>query len=324
MQTVSSRVLALASAMLAASAVPGIAQEKQPYPVKTVTMVMQSSPGSGGDLFLRGVAQHLSKYVDANFAVENVTGGSGAKAMAFTAKAPADGSTLMGVSPTYINTSIISKPPVTYSDLQPVVRLFLDPVIVVVKGDSRFKTLADVVAEAKAKPMGVKVAVGEPGGLEGQTMVELMNKTGTKVAVISHDGGGDALLSVLNGTADLGIGEVAELKGQLDSGELRPIATYSEARINGYPDLPTAREQGIDMVIRKFRGIIAQKDISPEAVKALEAAVPKLLEDKEFKEWYSQGSLIPAFQPHEEFTKFINDFGASQKEYFIANKVITQ
>ncbi len=318
------QVVALSSAVLALSVPPGWAQEKQAYPVKNVTMVMQSSPGSGGDLFLRGVSLHLSKYIDANFAVENITGGSGAKAMAFTAKAPADGGMLMGVSPTYINTSIISKPPVGFSDLQPVVRLFLDPVIVVVKGDSRFKTLADVVAEAKTKPMGIKVAVGEPGGLEGQTMVELMQKTGTKVAVISHDGGGDALLSVLNGTADLGIGEVAELKGQLDSGELRPIATYSDERINGYPDLPTAREQGIDMVIRKFRGIIAQKDISPEAVKALEAAVPKLLEDKEFKAWYQQGSLIPAFQPREEFTKFINDFAAAQKDYFIANKVITQ
>lgn len=324
MQKLNWHVLALSSVMLAATAAPGIAQDKQAYPTKNVTMVMQSSPGSGGDLFLRGVAQHLSKYVDANFAVENVTGGSGAKAMAFTAKAPADGGTLMGVSPTYINTSIISKPAVGYADLQPVVRLFLDPVIVVVRGDSRFKTLTDVVEEAKKKPMGVKVAVGEPGGLEGQTMVELMSKTGTKVAVISHDGGGDALLSILNGTADLGIGEVAELKGQLDSGELRPIATYSEARINGYPDLPTAREQGIDMVIRKFRGIVAQKDISPEAMKALEAAVPKLLEDKEFKAWYQQGSLIPAFQPHEEFTKFINDFGTSQREYFIANKVISQ
>jgi putative tricarboxylic transport membrane protein len=303
-------------------ATPALAQDKIKYPVKTTTMIMQSSPGSGGDLFLRGVAQTANKYLDSNFAVENVTGGSGAKAMAVTARGPGDGGVLMGVSPTYVNTSLISKPPVTYSDLQPVVRLFLDSVIVFVKSDSRFKSLTDVVAEAKKKPNSVRVAVGEPGGLETQTMVELMAKTGTKVNVISHDGGGDALLSVLNGTGDLGIGEAAELKGQLDAGAIRPIVTYSEERIAGFPDLPTAREQGIDMVVRKFRGIIGPKNISPEAVKAWEAAVPKMLEDPDFKAWYTAGSLIPAFQKHEEFTKFINDFGSEQKKYFLANNII--
>ncbi len=159
MKHVSTELAALSSFAMLALTLPTHAEDRIPYPVKTVTMVMQSSPGSGGDLFLREVANTANKYLDGNFAVENVTGGSGAKAMAFTNKAPGDGSVLMGVSPTYVNTSIISKPPVVYGDLQPIVRLFLDSVIVFVKSDSRFKSLTDVVNEAKKSPMG-----GEGGG----------------------------------------------------------------------------------------------------------------------------------------------------------------
>ncbi|MCJ8144015.1 tripartite tricarboxylate transporter substrate binding protein [Ancylobacter sp. A5.8] len=313
---------ALASFAAVAMNGAALAQDKIPYPVSTSTMVMQSSPGSGGDLFLRAVADAANRHIAANFAVENVTGGSGAKAMALLGKSRGDGSMLMGVSPTYVNTSLLSKPPVGYSDLQPIVRLFLDSVIVVVREDSPYKTLKDVVEAAKKAPNSVKVAVGEPGGLETQTMIELMQKTGTTITVISHDGGGDALLSVLNGTADFAIGEAAELRGQLDARQIRPIAAYTEKRINGFPDLPTAREQGIDMVVQKFRGIIGPRNVSPEVIKAWEDAVPKMLADPAFKKWYEEGALIPAFQNHTDFEAFINNFGTQQKEFFLANNLI--
>ncbi|MCK0207425.1 tripartite tricarboxylate transporter substrate binding protein [Starkeya koreensis] len=313
---------ALASLAAVAAAGPALAADKIAYPVTTGTMIMQSSPGSGGDLFLRAVADAANRQIGANFAVENVTGGSGAKAMALLGKSPGDGSMLMGVSPTYVNTSLLSKPPVSYTDLQPIVRLFLDSVIVVVREDSPYKTLKDVIEAAKKAPHSVKVAVGEPGGLETQTMIELMQKTGTQLTVISHDGGGDALLSVLNGTGDMAIGEAAELKSQLDAKQIRPIAAYTEARIATFPDLPTAREQGIDMVVQKFRGIIGPKNVSPEVIKAWEAAVPKMLNDPAFKKWYEEGALIPAFQPHDQFEAFIDNFGAKQKQFFLDNNMI--
>jgi len=316
------KMTALASFAVVTMHGSALAQDKIQYPVDSSTMIMQSSPGSGGDLFMRAVAEVASRYIDANFVVENVTGGSGAKAMALLGKSEGDGGMLMGVSPTYINTSILSKPPVGYDDLQPIARLFLDSVILVVRYDSPYKTLTDLIADAKKHPNQVKVAVGEPGGLETQTMIELMHKTGTKLTVISHDGGGDALLGVLNGTAAMAIGEAAELKGQLDAKQIRPIASYSEERVVGFPDLPTAREQGIDMVVQKFRGIIGPKDTSPEVIKAWEEAIPKMLKDPVFKKWYEDGSLIPAFQKHEDFAAFIDNFGKQQREFFIANKLI--
>src|SRR5688572_15762538 len=88
-----------------------------PYPHKVVTLVTHSSPGGGSDVFLRELSKHLSKYIDATFVVENAQGGSGAKAMARTAAAPADGSVFYATTPTYIYTSLLSKPAKSYKDL---------------------------------------------------------------------------------------------------------------------------------------------------------------------------------------------------------------
>ena len=114
--------LALAAAFATNSAT---AQEKVPYPADSVTLVTHSSPGGGTDVFLREMVKYLGEYLDANFVVENVRGGSGAKAMAFLADSPTDGSVLYGTTPTFINTSLLSKPEKTYQDLQPVVNIFL-------------------------------------------------------------------------------------------------------------------------------------------------------------------------------------------------------
>src|ERR1051325_9611052 len=89
------------------------------YPVKVVTLVTHSSPGGGSDVFLREMTKYLGKYIDATFVVENVQGGSAAKAMPRVSPAAPDGSTFYATTPTYIYTSLMSAPPATYKDMQP-------------------------------------------------------------------------------------------------------------------------------------------------------------------------------------------------------------
>lgn len=297
---------------------------KVKYPAANVTLTTQSSPGGGGDVFLREMGIRIGKYIDANFVVENVVGGGGAKAMAFIAKSKTDGSTLYGTTPTFILTSLISKPAIGYTSMQPIVNLFFDPIILYVRADSPFKTLTDVIAEAKKRPNGVRVAVGESASLDPQVMSQVQSKSGTKMIIITHDGGGDTLLSVLNGTGELGIGEVGELSGQIEAGKIRPIVAFTDTRLSQLPDVPTSKEQGIDLVVKKFRGLVGPKGLSPEAIAAWEAAVPKLLEDPEYKNWYSKLALVPAYMPHEQYGKFLNDFAAEQRDFFIKNNIIKE
>ena len=106
-----------------------------PYPQRIVTLVTHSSPGSGSDVFLRELVKYLHKYINANFIVENDGGGSGAKAMSRVAIAKPDGGTFYAATPTYILTSLLSKPSKTYRDLEPVVNFFTDAGFVYARAD---------------------------------------------------------------------------------------------------------------------------------------------------------------------------------------------
>ena len=248
--------------------------------------------------------------------VENVSGGSGAKAMAQLAQAPADGSMLYGTTPTFVNTSLLSKPQYTYEDLQPVVNIFMDPQVVYTSADSPYQNLAELVEAAKADPGGVAIGVSTPASLDRQVMERLKKMTGIDVNIATHDGGGDLLINVLNGTLAAGIGEIQELRGQIEAGDIKLLATYTDERLPTFPDVPTAKEQGIDLVVRKFRGIAGPKGMSEEAIAAWEAAIPQVLEMPEFKEWYEAASLVPTFMKHEEYATFMNEFAEEQKTFF--------
>src|SRR5262245_15942330 len=113
-----------AAVISATSLAAGASAEPAAYLHKVVTLVTHSSPGGGSDVFLREMSKHLGKYIGATFIVENVQGGSGAKAIARVAAAPADGSVFYATTPTYIYTSLLSKPANTYKDLEPLVNFF--------------------------------------------------------------------------------------------------------------------------------------------------------------------------------------------------------
>jgi tripartite-type tricarboxylate transporter receptor subunit TctC len=140
--------------------------------------------------------------------------------------------------------------------------------------------------------------------------------------VATFDGGGDMLINVLNHTLDMGIGELQELRGQLDARKLRVLAVVGDARLAQLPDVPTVKEQGIDLAVRKFRGLAGPKGTPAAAIAALEAAVPKLLADPKYKQVYTANGLQPGFMPHAEYVTFIADFGRQTESFLKDTRVI--
>ena len=124
------------------------------YPHKVVTLVTHSSLGAGGDVFLREMARVLPKYIDATFVVRNIPGGSGARAIAFVATSKPDGQTMYGTTPTYVYTSLMSSPPKTYKDLDPIVNVFMDPEVAYTRANGPFRTVKDLIDHAKTKRSG--------------------------------------------------------------------------------------------------------------------------------------------------------------------------
>jgi len=297
-----------------AFAAPVSAQEK--YPLDTVTLITHSSPGGGSDVYLREMVQFLGPIMGVDFGVENVKGGSGSKAIAKLATSPADGSIFYASTPTYINMSLLSNPDYSYKDVEPVVNLFMDPQVLYVRKDSPLTSFADVIAAAKANPGIQKWGTGSPASMERQALEKFKVLAGVDATVVTHDGGGDMMINVLNGSLDLGIGEIQEFRGQLDAGEVRVIGVFTNERLAEFPDAKTAREEGVDMVVNKFRGLVGPKGLSPDVIHAWEVAIPKVLEDPKFQEWYRAAALVPAFMPHDKFVPYVESVVNEQTAYF--------
>jgi putative tricarboxylic transport membrane protein len=307
-------IFGLALAGLALLAVP--AQAQVAYPKKTVTLVTHSTPGSGTDVYLRQMIKYLGPIMGTNFVVENIKGGSGARAVAKVATSPADGSIFYGATDTYLDMSLLSKPKYGYKDVEAVTNVFFDAEVAYVRADSKFKTLADLVADGKAHPGTQKWGSGTPGSLDREALEELRSMTGIDAAIVPHDGGADAIINVLNGTLDFALGQVPALRGQLDGGKLRLIATLTEQPFTDFPNVTTAKQQGIDLVAVKFRGIVGPKGLPANVLKAWEEGIPKVLANAEFKKWYEHGELMPAFMPHDQYAKYIDQVVKRQQAFF--------
>jgi len=297
------RTLIAAAALTLCSVGAALAQPAD-YPVSRVTLVTHSSPGGGTDVFLRDLAKYLPNALKSDFSVENVNGGSGAKAMAHVAKGAPDGSIFYGTTPTYIQTTLLSKPAVGYDSLDPIAIVFLDPEIIYTRAGSPFKSLTDVINHAKANPGKSRWGASNPASLERIAMEKLSRAAGVKVPIVSHDGGGDQLIGVLNGTYDIGIAEMQEIQGQLEAGKIRLLATLSDNRLSGLPQLQTAKEQGFNVVVRKFRGLAAPKGVSDKVAAAWEVAIKRVLDSPEYKAQYLKDQLTPMVMGREAARKF--------------------
>ena len=304
---------ALGLATIAFVSATGVQADPLPYPNKVVTLVTHSSPGGGSDVFLREMTKYLGKYIDATFIVENVQGGSGAKAMARVASGPADGSVFYATTPTYIYTSLMSKPQSTYKDMEPLVNIFADSEVIYTRTDGPYKSLKDVIEHAKNERG--RWGAANPASLERQAAEQLKRAAGVTPAIVTHEGGGDMMLNVLNGTLDIGIGEIQELRSQLDAGKITLLATFNPDRIAEKPDVPTVKELGYDVSLVKFRGLAGPKGV-PEATRAVwDEAVKNLLADPDYKKAYTAEVLVPQLIGQKDYPAFINNFATTTEDF---------
>lgn len=313
---------ALFAGMALLAAIPAAAQTpaKLPYPVKVVTLVTHSSPGAGSDVVLREMIKYLERYIDAKFIVENDEGGSGTKAVARVAGARPDGSMLYATTPTYILTSLLSKPSKTYRDLEPVVNTFTDAEVVYTRANAPYKSLNDVIA--RARTARGEWGVSNPASLEREAAEELKTDAKVNAAIVSHNGGGDMMIDVLNGTLDMGVGEIDEIRAQLEGRKVRVLATFNPNRLPGYPAVPTVSELGYKVVVSKFRGLAGPKGLSPSLIKTWEQAIQRVLADPEFKKSYTEDDLVADYIPHDKYGPFIEKFATDQGSFLKTTGVI--
>jgi putative tricarboxylic transport membrane protein len=173
---------------------------------------------------------------------------------------------------------------------------------------SPHRTLAAAVEHARKNPGKAKWGAANPASLERVAMERLSRVTQARAIIVSYEGGRDQMLGVLNGTLDLGIGEIQEMVAQLDAGQVRLLAVLTANRVPGLPDLATAREEGIDLVVTKFRGLAGPRNLPPNVLQAWHDGIKAVLADPAYQKEYRRESLIPALMGHEEAGRFTASF----------------
>ena len=139
-------------------------------------------------------------------------------------------------------------------------------------------------------------------------MEKLSKVAGVKVPIVSHEGGADQMIGVLNGTFDIGIGEPQELLAQLEAKKIRILASLTDKRIPSAPNVPTAKELGYSVVVNKFRGLSGPKGIPDAAAAAMRDGIQAALDNPEYKKIYTQQGLIPSLMGRDESRAFIKQF----------------
>lgn len=290
-------------------ALPAAAQEWRPE--RPFTVVLPYAPGSAADGYSRAMGEHFTRSLGQPVTVVNRDGGSGTVGMRSVANAAPDGLTL-GITPM---TPVVVQPHMVRNlgmgpeSFAPVCGIAENVLGVVVRADSPWRTLNDVVAAAKERTLGY----GSPGpnSLPFLGVWRMQRAAGGSFEHVPFRGDPPSMTEVLAGRLDFAAVVVASASGQIASGRMRLIGVFSDRRHPDYPDVPTAREQGLDAVQLSFVGMYAPRGTPEAALAVLERTCRDSLETEAFREVARRLNVVAGFRSRADFARMVaEEYGA--------------
>jgi putative tricarboxylic transport membrane protein len=286
-------------------------------PTKPVEFVVPYAVGGGADVFARVLTQVMAeeKLVPVPVQVVNQPGGGSAVGVAYVlANRARDPHTLVLANNPLQATPLTVAGAPGLKDLQPLYNFMLDDFIMVVKGDSPWKSAKDLVEAAKkAPPKTIKAGAGGPTGGDAMGQRAFMRATDVEFNQIIFNSGGEVLTAILGGHVDVSVSNPLEYIGHLKSGQLRAIGAFRDTRYPDMPDVPTMKEQGYDAkAVQIWRGIAVPKGIPPEAAAYWVGVMEKLQASPTVKKYLKDNLVAEAPMKGEALTKFL----AEQEERF--------
>jgi tripartite-type tricarboxylate transporter receptor subunit TctC len=238
---------AIRAAAATALSLVALAVSAQAWPTKPVHFIVPFPPGGSVDPLARVLGARLQDSLGQQFIVENKPGASGSIGTAFVAKSAPDGYTFVVVFDTHaVNQSLIPNLPYdTLKDLAPVMLVGTAPMAIVTSPSRPYKSFADVVAAAKARPEALSIGSVGNGSMGHLAMIVVQQQGGFKVTHVPYKGGGPMMTDVMGNQIDLGIASTAALSTNVKAGKLRALAVTGEKRSGVMPDVPTLAEQGL-------------------------------------------------------------------------------
>lgn len=290
------------------------------FPTKPIEILCQSAAGSPVDVMARQLAKYAEKYLGQPLVVVQKTGGGTANQQVAIKEAPADGYTLGTITPSTVGDwHGALKGKFGFNDYVYITRVQVDPYIIAVNANSKFKTLKDMVEWAKQNPGKLRAGGFGPKGSGHQVAFDMLAKAaGFSYTWVPYDGGAEAVAALLGGTnidvCNTNPGNVIE---HVKAGKLRVLGVLSDKRIPALPDVPTYAEAGyqVDTSWAQWRGIYGKAGIPQEIVNKLSDAFLKAIKEPEFQKYLQDTNQLDGSMGPEEFTKVVKATDEILRQY---------
>lgn len=305
------KTLALMGAALTlASGVASQAVASDWTPSRAVEFIAPANPGGGWDTLVRTSANVIrtENLSEQNFAAINVPGGGGAVAWAQIARDSRNDHKLFATSPPIILVPLAGTSRFNHTHFTPVARLITDYSIVLVPQNSPYQSINDLLVAIGENPrlsVGGGSAAGSMDHISIAGAAAAAGLNAASVNYIAFSGGGEAMTNLLGGHVEAVVTGAGEAVAQLQGGELRALGVSSPERIPGL-DVPTYKEQGLDYTFDIWRGVMAPKDISEEALRYYEDLFARMMETDDWKAATERLGWLDAYQNSEEFGAFLD------------------
>jgi tripartite-type tricarboxylate transporter receptor subunit TctC len=289
-----------------------MAASAQNYPEHPLTIIVPFTPGGVSDITARPLAAAMSTNMGQPIVIENKGGAGGAIGMTAAAKSKPDGYSLMMALPSMITIPISDRisgrsPTFQINQFKPIARLTADPTVLAVRADSPWKTLADFVRDARAKPGTLSYS---SSGLYGTTHVAmeiLAYAANLKMVHVPYSGGGLQINALLGGHVDATMQTPGAIAGQIAGGKLRILTTLSKERVASLPDVPTATELGYKGEFYLWTGLFAPANTPEPVINRLRASAKEASNHTIFKSAMSGLNTPIQYLDSDDFAKFIGE-----------------
>ena len=312
---------------LAALAATGALPAAWAQPGANLKILIPANPGGGWDTTGRALGKALQDAgVASSVTYENKGGAAGAIGLAqFINGSKGDPHALMVMGAVMVGGIITGKPPVNLGQATPIARLTSEYNVFVLPANSPFKTMAEVVAQLKKDPGSVKWGGGSRGATEHIAAAMIAREVGVdpaKINYVAFRGGGEATAAILGGNVTIGGSGYSEFAEYINAGKMRAIGVTSPKRLKDLPNVPTLKEQGINVEIGNWRGVYGAPGINAEQRKALIAMVDKAVKSKAWAEALEKNGWTPAWLAGEEFGNFVDSEFASLRATMVKSGMV--
>ena len=281
-----------------------IAQDA-PFPQKgNVEITVLFPAGSSADITARVLAEGMARHLGVNVLVVNRPGAGGAIGYKHVASQKPDGYSLVWNSNSISTTFHSGQLAFDYKAFDAVARVLVESPLLAVRGDSKWKTLGEFIADAKARPGKISVANSGTGSHTHISSVALFKAASADVSDVPY-GAGQVVPNLLGGHVDATVQLPGALSSHIKSGTVRVLAALIPRRDPALPEVPTAMEQGVSVSLEAWRGIAVPKGTPIGAIAVLENAIRRTVESPDFIRSGEKFAVRPAFLPGPEFSDLI-------------------